>query len=259
MRARLATAGAVLAAAVIGFALGAPATHGSARAPVGSPERGKVVYASSDCVVCHDFAPSGRAALTPGVAPDLGTALAADAGRAHQALGPFTLQSIVDPSAYKAAGFPATSMQSYAGRLSMQQIDDLVSFLIGSPYSSGVAVDSTTPAAVCDRTAACKALVERWVKAGHLAAAALQGAKVFAASGCLACHRYLGSGTRGVRAPDLSAEGRRHRGLAWQIGRLKCPQCVNPATRMPTFANLGTVTRRQVAVFLEASGTLARP
>ena len=99
--------------------------------------------------------------------------------------------------------------------------------------------------------------MRRWTRQGRLSPAALPGAKAFAAAGCLACHRYLGSGAKGQRAPDLSAEGRRRRGIAWQIAYLRCPSCVASGTRMPRFANLSAVTRRQLAIFLEASKTAA--
>src|SRR5919204_1739406 len=38
---------------------------------------------------------------------------------------------------------------------------------------------------------------------------ALAGAKIFASSGCTACHTYLGTGTSNQGAPDLSNEGTR--------------------------------------------------
>src|SRR5438105_14342895 len=38
---------------------------------------------------------------------------------------------------------------------------------------------------------------------------AIAGAKIFASSGCTACHTYLGTGSSNQGAPDLSAEGTR--------------------------------------------------
>jgi menaquinol-cytochrome c reductase cytochrome b/c subunit len=40
---------------------------------------------------------------------------------------------------------------------------------------------------------------------------AIAGAKIFASSGCTACHTYLGTGSANQGAPDLSAEGTRGR------------------------------------------------
>ena len=42
-------------------------------------------------------------------------------------------------------------------------------------------------------------------------AEAIAGAKIFASSGCTACHTYLGTGSSNQGAPDLSAEGTKGR------------------------------------------------
>jgi cytochrome c553 len=42
-------------------------------------------------------------------------------------------------------------------------------------------------------------------------AEAVAGAKIFASSGCTACHTYLGTGSSNQGAPDLSAEGTKGR------------------------------------------------
>ena len=68
---------------------------------------------------------------------------------------------------------------------------------------------------------------------------AIAGAKLFAVSGCLNCHTYLGDGGHNLGAPDLSAEGAKNKGIAFQIAHLKCPSCVNPGSPMPSFAGLG--------------------
>jgi cytochrome c553 len=92
-----------------------------------------------------------------------------------------------------------------------------------------------------------------WVKKNNLPPAALPGAKLFAQSGCLTCHTYLGSGSSNLGAPDLSAEGAKGRGIQFQINHLKCPSCVNPGSPMPSFQGLGDQSLRQLAIFLEAS------
>src|ERR671932_609665 len=43
-------------------------------------------------------------------------------------------------------------------------------------------------------------------------AKAVAGAKVFATSGCTACHTYLGTGSANLGAPDLSGEGTKGKG-----------------------------------------------
>ena len=64
------------------------------------------------------------------------------------------------------------------------------------------------------------------------------GAELFAESGCLNCHTYLGAGSQQLGAPELSAEGTRNRGLEWQIGHLKNPSEFTPGSAMPSFASL---------------------
>jgi menaquinol-cytochrome c reductase cytochrome b/c subunit len=95
--------------------------------------------------------------------------------------------------------------------------------------------------------------VPSWVKAEKLPAAAVPGAKLFAVSGCTACHTYLGTGGAQLGAPDLTAIGTRKLGVDFQIRHLKCPSCVNPGSAMPKFESLGAARLRQLAVFLEAS------
>ncbi len=82
---------------------------------------------------------------------------------------------------------------------------------------------------------------------------AVAGAKLFAVSGCLNCHTYLGDGGHNLGAPELTAEGAKNKGIAFQIAHLKCPACVNPGSPMPSFAGLGQQRLDEIAHFLEAS------
>ena len=82
---------------------------------------------------------------------------------------------------------------------------------------------------------------------------AIAGAKLFAVSGCLNCHTYLGTGGGFAGAPNLTAEGAKNKGIDFQIRHLKCPACVNPGSPMPSFAGLGDARLKQIATFLEAS------
>ena len=79
------------------------------------------------------------------------------------------------------------------------------------------------------------------------------GAVLFAQSGCMNCHIYLGDGSPNLGAPDLTDAGSKGRGVEWQVEHLKCPSCVTPGSPMPAFANLGDENLRKIAVFLEAS------
>ena len=82
---------------------------------------------------------------------------------------------------------------------------------------------------------------------------AIAGAKLFAVSGCLNCHTYLGDGGHNLGAPELTAEGAKNKGIAFQVAHLKCPACVNSGSPMPSFASLGQQRLTQLATFLEAS------
>jgi quinol---cytochrome c reductase cytochrome c subunit, bacillus type len=81
---------------------------------------------------------------------------------------------------------------------------------------------------------------------------ATMGARLFAQSGCMNCHTYLGEGSTNLGAPDLSdigASGRDAAYFARYVG--------NPAefgnTVMPPFATLGEENLAAIGTFLEAS------
>jgi quinol---cytochrome c reductase cytochrome c subunit, bacillus type len=82
---------------------------------------------------------------------------------------------------------------------------------------------------------------------------AVAGAKLFAVSGCTACHTYLGTGSSNLGAPDLTNIGSKHLGIDFQIRHLECPSCVNAGSPMPSFKSLGPAALKQLATFLEAS------
>jgi menaquinol-cytochrome c reductase cytochrome b/c subunit len=82
---------------------------------------------------------------------------------------------------------------------------------------------------------------------------AIEGAKLFAVAGCLNCHTYLGDGGTNLGAPDLTAEGAKNKGVAFQLKHLQNPAGVNPGSPMPSFAGLGDDRLKQLSIFLEAS------
>jgi menaquinol-cytochrome c reductase cytochrome b/c subunit len=98
-------------------------------------------------------------------------------------------------------------------------------------------------------------LVPKWAQQQGFAnnKLAVQGATLFTQAGCMTCHTYLGAGSSNLGAPDLSAEGAKNKGIAFQIAHLKCPSCVNPGSPMPSFARLGDQNLTALANFLEAS------
>jgi hypothetical protein len=82
---------------------------------------------------------------------------------------------------------------------------------------------------------------------------AIKGAQLFAVSGCLNCHVYLGDGGQNLGAPELTAEGAKNKGIAFQIAHLQCPACKNAGSPMPSFSGLGVDRLKLLATFLEAS------
>jgi menaquinol-cytochrome c reductase cytochrome b/c subunit len=96
-------------------------------------------------------------------------------------------------------------------------------------------------------------VVPTWVEKNNLPPEAVAGAKLFAQSGCLTCHTYLGSGSSNLGAPDLSEIGNKGLGIDTQIQHLKDPRSVTPGSAMPSFAQLGDENLRKLAIFLEAS------
>jgi menaquinol-cytochrome c reductase cytochrome b/c subunit len=99
------------------------------------------------------------------------------------------------------------------------------------------------------------ALVPEWADKQGFAdnPVAVEGATLFAESGCMNCHTYLGAGSSNLGAPDLSEEGAKGRGIKWQVDHLKCPSCVTPGSPMPPQAGLGEENLTKIATFLEAS------
>lgn len=98
-------------------------------------------------------------------------------------------------------------------------------------------------------------LVPEWAKVQGFAdnPVAVEGATLFAQSGCLNCHLFLGAGGQNLGAPDLTDAGTKGRGVKWQVDHLKSPSSVVPGSPMPSFADLGDENLTKIATFLEAS------
>jgi menaquinol-cytochrome c reductase cytochrome b/c subunit len=95
--------------------------------------------------------------------------------------------------------------------------------------------------------------VPHWISAEKLPPNARPGARLFATSGCTACHTYLGTGSSNLGAPDLTDIGTKNLGLDFQIRHLEDPSSVVPGSPMPKFKSLGRENLRKLAIFLEAS------
>jgi cytochrome c553 len=99
-----------------------------------------------------------------------------------------------------------------------------------------------------------EALVEQWIEAGNISEEVRPGALLFADSGCLSCHIYLGAGSQNLGAPELTNEGQRGRGVEFQIQHIMNPQSTTPGSQMPPFPNFTDQEYQDLAAFLEASG-----
>ena len=105
--------------------------HSQAKA-VASPSSGvagAAVFKNNQCGACHTLKAAGATATT---GPDLDKlpALAQGAGKP---LEDFVRQSIVDPNAYVAKGYPRNVMPATFGKaLSKQELDALVQYLVSS-------------------------------------------------------------------------------------------------------------------------------
>ncbi|HYZ77177.1 MAG TPA: hypothetical protein VE596_07350 [Gaiellaceae bacterium] len=93
-------------------------------------------------------------------------------------------------------------------------------------------------------------VVARWARAEGFAdnPHAVAGAKVFATSGCLACHGYLGGGSQ---PGDLTAIGRRGQGVRFFEAYVAEPEKFGNRV-MPRY-DLGSQQLHDLAVFLAAS------
>ena len=82
-------------------------------------------------------------------------------------------------------------------------------------------------------------------------AQAIAGAKIFASSGCTACHTYLGTGSSNQGAPDLSAEGKKGRNKQFFMQYIRDPSKFGNNV-MPKFG-FNDQQLSQLAAFLLAS------
>jgi cytochrome c553 len=82
-------------------------------------------------------------------------------------------------------------------------------------------------------------------------AEAIAGAKIFASSGCTACHTYLGTGSSNQGAPDLSAEGTKGRTKDFFMNYIRDPSKFGNNV-MPKFG-FDDQQLSQLAAFLLAS------
>jgi cytochrome c551/c552 len=101
--------------------------RGKATGGGGPSAAAKTFFVDNGCDGCHTFKPAGANGT---VGPDLDN-LSEAAQKAGQPLDEFIRQSIVDPNAYIAPGYPRGVMPETFSSLPKQQLDALVQYLAG--------------------------------------------------------------------------------------------------------------------------------
>jgi mono/diheme cytochrome c family protein len=114
-------------AAYVGYAAARPGDDEGALATAGLAEAttGEQIFTAAGCAGCHTFQPAGS---TGNIGPGLDD-LASAAG--DMPPEEFVRQSVLDPDAEVAQGFSAGVMPSFEGRLTDEQVQALVDYLLG--------------------------------------------------------------------------------------------------------------------------------
>ena len=214
-------------------------------APAGDPDRGALVWVSSGCGSCHGFARAGSSGASGGSAPNLDRWLVPDARRTSLPVEQLVLRRVY----WGGRGMPA-----YGTSLPQEQLDDLVSFVSGKPFSAPAGAPrplAPLPAPPPLVTATAGA-VARWASAARLSAAARRGAAGFAKVGCLSCHTYRGNGVRRRGAPDLTRIGRGGKTARAFAAYVAAPYR-SGNNLMPAYADLGADAVQRLGAFLAAS------
>ena len=94
--------------------------------------------------------------------------------------------------------------------------------------------------------------VKGWLSSGHLDPQYAVGALDFAVSSCLNCHTYRKANGQSLHTPDLTHIGGT-RTQTQLIAVIKCPTCVHPGSRMPSFRSMSKQIIDQLTAFLAAS------
>lgn len=240
---RLGAPVAVLLTAVVlaGGVLAGPDAAGRSERTAGDPAKGAVLWISSGCGGCHRFA---RAGSTGKSGPNLDRWLVPHARRAGMPVELFTLSRLT---------WGGRGMRSFRGDLTADEIDDVVAFVIGRPFTASPGgVAPARQFSVPPLSTAGRATVEAWIRSAALPSRAVPGARIFGREGCLSCHTYLDSGTRRFGARDLTREGRTGHSRAFLRRYVARPYAFGN-TLMPSYADLSATSLAALAEFLRAS------
>ena len=188
-----------------------------------------------------------RTGSTGTAGPNLDRWLVPDARRAKLSTGLLTQRRVY----WGGRGMPA-----YGSTLSAQELDDLVSFVTGDGFRFARRARRR-------RSRRCRPLRRsspprpRRSSAGSRASASARsrrkGRPLFAKTGCLSCHTYLGSGKRRRGAPDLSRFGRERASAVASIAAYVARPYRSGNNLMPAYADLGAGALARLGAFLAAS------
>lgn len=232
-------------AVILAVAHNGSAGRGGSVGAAGDPARGALVWVNAACGTCHAFSKAGSTGQPGGTAPNLDRWLVPNARRVGLPVALFAYRRIV---------WGGRGMLAYGTTLSAEELDDLVSFVTGRPFSApagGTTPVRPLPAPPPPVTVPAKT-VARWSKLERLPKTASQGAAVFAKTGCLSCHTYLGSGKRLRGGADLSRIGAKGKSAAYFRRYVAQPYRFGN-NLMPSYTDLGAGELGKLAAFLAAS------
>jgi cytochrome c oxidase subunit 2 len=115
--------------AYVGFAAAKPGEdHGAlATAGLAQAKTGEQIFTAAGCAGCHTFAPAGSNGT---IGPNLDDLAAAAANREPgKSAQEYVRESLLNPEAFLVEGF-GNAMPSYEGRLTDEQIQVLVDYLL---------------------------------------------------------------------------------------------------------------------------------
>jgi cytochrome c2 len=115
-------------AAYVGFAAARTGEDQGALAQAGlaSARTGEQIFTAGGCAGCHTLSKANASATIGPDLDDLAQAAAEQEGSPED----FVRESILDPDAVTASGFQSGVMPSYDGRLSDEQVQELVKYLL---------------------------------------------------------------------------------------------------------------------------------
>ena len=118
-------------AAYVGYAAARPGEDEGALAQAGlaGATTGEQIFTAAGCGACHTFSKAGTNA---NIGPSLDELAAAAGDRTDAPPEEYVTESILDPDAFTVDGFQSGVMPAYEGRLTDEQVQALVEYLLGN-------------------------------------------------------------------------------------------------------------------------------